>query len=354
MIIYILIATILFCGYFSKKPKEYYILSMLLLFVFTAFRDVALGDYNNVHYMLAFDSVDTLDKFSLSNKYKYGYEKGYMFLNSVCKSIVNDFRFFQVIYTGIAILLLNAVIKRLRLSDKQKNLFLFTYFCMRFVINNFIILRQNIAVLLIWLIILSDKTKIKKKIVYIIGTMLFHVTSIFNVVFLFVEKIMEKFTRKRILYSCLILSVITLVAGNKLCTILINLIVAVAGNKFSTYLNGIGKENINFIYYLMRIVMFVCLYRYYDRYKYGKKEKLFAISAFAVVLGSINNAIFTRFMEYFMLGLYVTIPLTVEIFDSVNRRIVLCLLYVAMVIILARSVLIFGNGYLLNYRFFLK
>ena len=48
MIWYLAIATILFCGYFSKQPKRYYTASLIILFIFTGFRDVTLGDYNNV------------------------------------------------------------------------------------------------------------------------------------------------------------------------------------------------------------------------------------------------------------------------------------------------------------------
>ena len=43
MIPYLVIATFLFLGYFSKKPKKYYIISMIILFIFTVLEIFQLG-----------------------------------------------------------------------------------------------------------------------------------------------------------------------------------------------------------------------------------------------------------------------------------------------------------------------
>lgn len=353
MIWYLLIATFLFCGYFTKKPKRYYIISLILLFIFTGFRDITLGDYNNTAYIHAFNVVDTLPNFSFSKDYPF--ELGFMLFNSICKTVCNDFRFFQVVYSFVAIFLLHLVIKKMKINNKQKCMFLFVYFCMRFLINNWIILRQNIALLLIWNILLTEKLPIKqtitKKVVPFLISCYFHVTSIFNAIGLFIIHKLKLFNQRIMYFWTIIISFIFLFSGTRLFTPLMNVMIQVGGDKFESYISADTAE-FNLIYYFIRIAILTFLFLFYQQIKYEKKDLLFSINVMAVVVGSINVAIFSRFMEYLMIGPYLIIAISADSFDLENRKIYLFIFYIFMVVILIRSLVTYSGGLFMMYDLF--
>lgn len=353
MIYYLLIATFLFFGYFTKKTKQYYFISLILLFLFTGFRDIYLGDYNNKAYIQAFNVVDKLPQFSFSSNYTF--EMGFMLLNSLCKTICNDFRFFQVVYTAIAIVLLHFVINKMNITHKQRCLFLFVYFCMRFIINNWIILRQNIAILIIWNLLLTDtlpfKASVKTFVIPYIVSCYFHITSILNIICLFLRDKLVLF-KKNITYILTIsISLFLLFSGTRLFQPIMNLMTQIGGEKFKTYV-GSEINTFNIIYYIIRIVIFTFLFIYYSKFRYKKKELLFTINILAIIFESINVAIFSRFMEYLMIGPYLTITVSEEVFSNTNKIRFLLIIYIAMIFILVRSLITYGNGGLLKYAFF--
>ena len=134
MIYYVAIATFLFIGSFVKMPRVHYWVSMLLLFFFTALRNVNLGGTDAISYQYFFNElVPTIDGFS---QYKGRYELGYAFLNSFSKTLTDEYVVFQILYSALAIGLLSIVINNLKLNDRERCLFLFVYFCYRFYLNN--------------------------------------------------------------------------------------------------------------------------------------------------------------------------------------------------------------------------
>lgn len=353
MIYYLGIATFIFLGFFSKKPKKYYYVSLIVLFIFTGFRDISIGDYNNKAYINAFNVVDTLSNFSFSENYPF--EMGFMFLNSICKTICNDFRFFQVVYTFIAILLLHLVINKMQISDKQKCLFLFVYFCMRFIINNFIILRQNIALLIIWNLLLTDtlpfRKVIKNKFIPYVISCYFHITSIINILCLYLKNKLILMNKKSAYIITMIISLSFLFSGTRLFQPIMDFMIQTGGEKFKVYV-GSEINTFNVVYYIIRIFIFTFLFLFYSNFKYKKKNLLFTINILAITFGSINVAIFSRFMEYFMVGPYLTMALFEEVFNEENKAKFLIILYILMMIILVRSLLTYGAGGLIRYTFF--
>lgn len=350
MIWYVAVATFLFLGFFSNNPKRYYKISMIVLFAFTAFRDTRLGDYLNSTYIAIFNRVPDLFHFSMEGQ---NYELGYTLLNSIAKNIHNDFRIFQVLYTLVAMLLLYFVIKKLGFDNSEKNLFLFVYFCMRFVINNFIILRQNIANLFIWILLLSGAGIIISIITIIISAQ-FHMTSIANILTVGICKLFQRLDRRKTFIFTMVASVLLLFSSNSVINTLVNTFATFAGEKYEQYLileEGAGA-GFNFIYYLLRIGFFVIFYIYYDSVESEKKEAMFYISSIAVILGSINVDIFSRFMEYYMIGIYGIMTLSYRIFTEESRKIYLMLLYAMMMVIMIRQLIIYGGGYLLDYGWF--
>lgn len=350
MIWYILIATFLFVGFYSKRPEKYYKISMCVLFVFTAFRNTNLGDYENKTYIAIYNRVPDIFHFSMEGQ---EYEFGYTLLNSVAKTIYSDFSFFQVLYTLIAMILLYFVIKQMKFEAREKNLFLFLYFCMRFFINNFIILRQNISNLFIWILVLSG-AGIVISIAVIIASAQFHMTSYANLVTVGLYSLIRKLDRTKIFIATIILSIIFLFASRSVINTLVNAFITFAGDKYAKYLIPEGGDvaGFNFVYYLLRILFFAIFYLYYDRIRNEKKKALFYISAIAVILGSINVEIFSRFMEFYMIGIYGIMTLSYQAFSKRSRRVYTTLLYCAMMIIMIRQLIIYGGGYLMEYSLF--
>lgn len=349
MIWYVLIATFLFIGFYSKYPKTHYWLSLIILFVFTAFRDTTLGDYYNTTYISIFENASVLSEF---NVYAEDYELGYMLLNSLSKFFSDDFRVFQVIYTLLAIILLHLVVNKLRFTDTEKNLFLFVYFAMRFVINNFIILRQNIANLIVWYAVLSGAFILMSLVLIVISAQ-FHITSYANVVTASLMKALEKLDRKATFLITCLSSLFLVTASSGMINTLVNNFITFAGEKYAKYLVVEGATvGFNWIYYFLRVGFFVLFYIFYDDIESENKSILFYVSAIAVILGSINVDIFSRFMEYYMIGIYGIMTLSYKIFNEQSRKVYMLVFYLALIVIMLRQLIVYGGGYLLNYGFF--
>lgn len=163
MVYYLGIATLIFMGYFTSKNSDKYLNAMLcILFVFIALYNPYITGTDGRSYRAYFKgNIPTLFHFS---EYNHTYEIGYALLNSLAKTIHNDYFIFQLIYSFIAIFLLGLVLKKTKLADQEKILLLFVYFCYRFFQNNMEFLRQNIAILFIWLAVLSVNDITKKKV----------------------------------------------------------------------------------------------------------------------------------------------------------------------------------------------
>jgi hypothetical protein len=322
--------------------------------VFTGFRNIYLGDYYNKAYIRAFNSVQTIQDFVGFSNSDWEFEDGYMLLNIIAKTIINDFRFFQVLYTGLALILLYFVVKRLEFEENEKNLFLFVYFCMRFVINNFIILRQNIANLIIWNVILSN-AGILITIIFVFVASKFHITSLVNFVTIGIMKILEKLNNTYVYIITIVLSLILLTTSTSVINGFINYFVELSSDKYSKYFISEGTYNgFNWTYYFLRILFYTLLFLYFDVFEYKKKKELFLVSSVAVILGSINVEIFSRFMEYFMIGIYGVMTVSYQAFTENTRKYYLILLYFALMIIMLRQLLIYGDGFMLEYSFFWK
>ncbi len=165
MIIYILVAVFLLLGGIGKTAKIIFPIGFFGLFFLTAFRDPELAGHDYYVYSNYFSVTPSL----LSDKdIKAGYfEAGFNFLNAFVKAFSNEYVVFQVAYSILIFILMWSVIKKLCLSDEQKCLFLFSFFCFHFIWDTWVILRQNIADWLFWLLLIcfyrcSASEKIKK------------------------------------------------------------------------------------------------------------------------------------------------------------------------------------------------
>lgn len=355
---YIFVATIIFFGYFmyGKTAKQYLIFSMIVLFVFTAFRNISVGGTDVLSYIAFYNNrVPLISQFYSYNPFT-DYEIGYAFINSVAKSFFGSFFGFQILYTSISLLLLYLVIEKTGLEDNEKCLLLFVYFTFRYFLNAMGLLRQNIATEIFWLVLLtlmnSDK-KNKKLLAYpvTIADWMFHRSSMLCVLFMPFISYLKKQNKIKVLFVTIISSVICLGLSDSVINTLVSVAVRVGGSRFAYFIEEDGRQGFNTINFLFRWVFFIIFYIAVDRLQYEKKNVIFAIGAVAIICGSINVDIFTRMLEYFMIGIYVMVVLSTRLFDERSKKIYALILYILFVVILIRNLHTTSGGLYLNYTF---
>lgn len=355
MIYYISMSTLMFFGYFVKNRRSYYIFLIVILFAFTAFRNINLGGSDAISYQAFFRDTPVLGDF-FQNLGSYRYENGFAFVNSLSKSISNNYLVYQILYTFISTILLVRLISHLDMTYKEKCLFLFTYFCFRYFLNSFVLLRQNIANLIIWNLIVDNWDGIKKTAISIYISTLFHVTSMFNFIVWPLLLKLQKINKKYIFIGTIILSLFLLFAGSNIINTGINYFVRLVGPKYSKYIieNGETVRGFNFIYYIIRFVIITLFYIFYDKINYDKKDILFYCGCVAIVVGSIDVEIFTRMMEYYMIAFYIMCTVIFRAFTREEKSILIFIFFILMMIILIRSLYTTSGGLFLDYSFLIR
>lgn len=357
MIYYIIIGTIIFGGYLLGVKKEWHVnFYIAILFFFTAFRNPYIMGTDNRSYFLFFENaVPLLKDFG---DYSHTYEIGYALINSLAKTIYNDFLFFQVLYTLFSIILLYLIIKNLKLSNSEKCLFLFVYFSYRYFQNSMEFLRQNIATLFVWLTLLQlqdqAKPKYVKNIAMTIIGWLFHRSAMFSIViFLIVDKF--KNINTRLLFRVTIISSILLYSiPLGFIDYIINIAIIIGGDRYSSYLieESTTLISINIVNYFLRLIFYAFYIWRIDKIDYEKKGVIAVISSIAIIFGSINVGIFTRMLEYAMIGIYVNITISLRSFTKDSKKIMALGLYIIFMIILLRNLYSVSGGTYMNYQLF--
>lgn len=335
MLLYIGVATFLFLGYFYKKDRLWYIFSLLLLFCFSAFRDLSLGGWDAKYYSDYYYSVPPLTAY---NGFQSKYEIGYTLFNSFLKIFSGSYAFFQIVYTAVTLFLLHIVINKLEFNDSEKCLFLFVYFCYRYIWNTWVLLRQNFANLIVWMLIFSVFSLKGKKwigvFIAIIISALFHSTAIFNLILFPFMLLIKKVNPKIILIFTTILSIILYFFGSTYMEKIFEIVTRFAGDRFEKYAND--DAGINAVNLLLRLSVMWLIGLNIERINYKYIKEVFVAIAISVVLGSINVSIVVRFYEYYAIGVYVGIVTLIKIFRKKDSAMIAIGIYLLMVIILIR------------------
>ena len=353
MIYYIIIAIFLFLGFFSKAPKIHYYLSIFILFVFTAFRDTYLGGTDAISYQSYFNNqIPTLGDLK---SYTHVYEYGYAFINSMIKTFSSDYRVFQFFYTVLAIFLLHIVIKNLNLTNREKCLFLFIYFCFRFFLNNFVLLRQNIANLLIWIVILKYLDKPIQRSLTILSTWFFHRTSVANIIIFQLLNIGRTVSKKKMLIITAGISIIAILTSKLLINKLVEALIIFAGNKYEKYLvDGDLTIQFNIINFVIRWLVILFIYYYFDKIQNENKGILLYTGFLAIIIGSFNTEIFTRMLEYYMIAIYGSMTVSYQAIPRSKQGIYLIGIFLVFITILIRNLYTTSLGMFMDYSFFWK
>ena len=351
MIIYIAFASVVFLGAFSKQSKIVYRFSLVTLFVLTAFRNPSWGGYDSVLYMELFSKVPVLCRLK---GFQSDYGIGYVLLNSISKSIVDSYIFFQILLAAITIILLSLVIEKAALSNREKCLFIFSYFCYRFMWNTWVTYRQNIANLIVWLLILSfwKKHTTKGNIMLMCGSAavsVFHSSAWTNLLLIPGAKVIEKLSvRKRmVMLSCA--SLFLWFFGNNIFQIILRFAITKIDSRYAMYeFSSTGTSNQ--VNYLFRLIIFLWLCYAYENLDYEMKDVALSTLSIMLILGSVQSELMLRIYEYYAIGLYLALATCMGSFQGKNRVIAAILFYTIMMTIMIRGTVIFDGGTFMHYQ----
>lgn len=183
MIYYLILFVLFFFSIFDLSDKKnkaarmleqyLYFVAMLILIFFAGLRFDTGWDYKGYHYY--YDLIPTINQLTGSREIfsSIYFEPGFKFLMSVAKTCGLSFYAFQFLVSAMCILLLGRAIK----NERNKLLFAFVYFSTCYLFLNMSVIRQGIAVVLLYLSITALFSENKKiAISYLLVGSLFHLS----------------------------------------------------------------------------------------------------------------------------------------------------------------------------------
>lgn len=357
MTIYLTIASFIFVGGLIKKNPYWFQASIFLLFLFTLLRDPLLGGFDAGLYMDFFNIIPDLDHLS---SYNSRFAIGYTFFNSLIKTFSSDYFVFQLCYTTISLALLYLIVSKLKLSNQEKCFWLFSYVCLHFFWNTWVTYRQNLANLLFWLFfILFTNANLEKqtwkRIVWLLLALLipplFHTSAWVNIVLIMCYWLIGKLNQFRLTLTIPILAILLFIFGDSLFSHFLYWMTAFVDERYNMYSDDTAR-GVNLINLLLRLVFFLWFAWFYKKDKYPYKNMVLSSSALSLLLGAVNAELMARMYEYFSIGLYTCISLTFRHIAPNGRWILFPFFWLGFIIILARWLVTFDGGSLLNYSFY--
>jgi len=359
MIILLFVACLLFVGTGYRKDNRYYYCCMIVLFFITALRYPVLGGTDNLQYAITYNKIPKLSEIFDYNESEFTI--GYLLFNSLSKTVYDSYIFFQIIYTGCTIYLLHRVICKLGFSNSEKCLFLFGYFCYKFLWYFWGTLRQNIADLVFWYLILfyyqrKDSLHTFQKMLLLAAIItiptLFHSSGALNLVFfpgmLFLSK--QKNVNRR-LFVTVITSILLLLYSSNLFSVSLNLVTKFVDERYMLY-QDYEAGGANLINYLFRLFFFVLFCKKYDKISYKHKDFVLDSLTMTVLIGSINQPLMGRVLEYYAIGLYMCMGLLVQYFSPKSVNVYRFIFFIAMIAIFIRFLVTSDDGLNTNYYLF--
>lgn len=181
MLVYIILFVFLLFGVFinPKKQKTYLILSFVLLFIVSAFRDVSVGT-DTESYEWLFDRV--ADGYMLHRQ-----EIGWYYLNKIIIFFGGDFQWLLIVSTLLVLLPVFIIVRKYSMNPM---LSIFLFYAFYLYLQSFNITRQIVSVsMAFYCLPFLISRKWKTYMMGLFGAFLFHMTAIFSVLFLFAKKI---------------------------------------------------------------------------------------------------------------------------------------------------------------------
>lgn len=347
--------------------KDRWIVEILTIFVLILVSGtrIDIGGWDYSVYKTVFDSLPKIDVFILNisrvNELytTYGHEIGFLFFNSLVKTLnfnfygftlINAFIFYSILYIG------------LKRYFKNFNFFLILFLYKLFFYNTFISMRQSMTLAIFFLALqfLEEKKFIKYMLLCFVSV-LFHNASIilFPVYLLNFYKLDKKlFALINFIFAPLIIiSFYNLSILNIFSFVLDFSISPVIKSKLMNFFfsnQSVSLSLLNSIeYFLITILVFIN----FDKLKkYNPRFELF-VKLFLILLPMFtlfrNYEILTRLKDYFIFTYAILLSYILESVSIANRKIIICLIILVCALGYFRFILTFDNRDLLPYRSYL-
>jgi hypothetical protein len=273
-------------------------LCAFILIIFFGFRGFICDDW--IVYYVDFQKCSFADviSYSVSEVKDVKLEPGFSFLMCICKSLVNDYRFFVLVCTTINTMLLFRFIK-----DRVENIpfTIVLYLCFGGFGMNTNMMRNSIAILIF---LNSLKYIEQRKIVpYFIAMLLalsFHLSSLMYFPMYF---LLYRNYNKWIYLSVFILGNVIFILHFHIFTPIASFLIGDSENKINLMVQNYTSGNLDVsttlsIGYLERLLTGILIFCYYDKLKIIRSENVIFINSFTV---------------YFMLFFYLSEFQTVSI-----------------------------------------
>lgn len=358
MLLYLMIALFLFMGGMTKQSNWVFRLGILVLFLLTALRAPVLGGYDVLIYRGFFNNVPPLSDLA---GYVSNFSIGYTVFNAFVKQFTDNYLIFQIVYSAISLYLLYAIISKLKLKDSEKCFWVFCYFCFHFFWNTWVTYRQNLATLLFWLFFVcclqysSTQHNKQKAFVFLLLALLLppllHTSAWVNLALLAGCWGLSKIEANKLIWLVPLGSVVLFLNSDFIYSHLLSWLTDGIDERYSMY-TAEGARGLNLINLLLKMGFFIWFTRFYKQEQYPYKPMVLSFTAMTVLLGSVNAELMTRMYEYYAVGLYTCMALSLRHFSRNSKFIVMPLFLLLFLIIFVRSVIVFDNGEFLHYHFF--
>ena len=360
MVYFLVIDTVLFLSAWCK-PKQSKILfgiAFFMLWFVMAFRNVNLGGSDAYVYQEWFyTTVPKLSQFEFNpfvfqRDIQAGWGFGWLFtlLASFIKTFAVNYIVFQVFYVTLSFLLLAMILHDMELTVQEKSLFMFAYLSQQMVWFFCVLLRQNLADLLVWYVLEHPFKKHEwlKKILILYAATLLHTSAYIAIAVVLALEIIKRFPIKKVVSGALLLGTILFFAGTKIISFILSFMAAL-DPRYGMYLESTGESS-NVINFALRGCFLIRLYLEYRKHSTPEQREYLYIGAACFLTGSIPQALVVRMTEYFVIANHYSIAKFPELFDSKNRKIAAVICFGIFVVIFIRF--LNGNAFFMkNYTF---
>lgn len=348
MIYFLVIDCVLFYSAWCrpKQSKVLYTTAIIVLWFLIAFRNIDLGGSDAQVYQEWFHTaVPKLLQvewnpfvFQREIQDKWGFGWLFTLLASVIKTIVPTYEFFQVVYVTLSFGFLILIIEDMQLKQQEKGLFLFAYLSQQMIWFFCVLLRQNLANLVVWFV-LEHKFKkhalIKKALLLYLATLL-HTSAYIAIAAIIALWVIRKLPARKIVPGSLLIGVIVFFAGKRLISYILYFMANYVDTRYSMYLNAAGESS-NAINFILRLCFVVLLYLEFTRNRKDGSEKYLYIGVMGFLIGSIPQALVVRMTEYFAIANSYAVAKYGKIFErKENGTIVACVIFIMFLIVFAR------------------
>ena len=314
-----MVSVVLILGFYQKRiSKICFYVSLLVLLILSAFRSLSMGLTDSIVYKDYFDACYNISYFSFNDFSNF--KILYILLNSLIKTFTADFLCFQIIYNCICFIILIYLFNSLKLSNREKCALLFVYLCYRFIWNEWVVLRQNIAVLIFWLMFIRFWKNLNNCcerfvrycdiVILIFIPYLFHSSGIVNIALIPVLLLLSKLNDKERIFITLTASIFIFCTSSFFDKFIIGVLMESVDERYSMYLNR-DSEAINAISLIFKIVTYIIYYYILSYCKdinncKERNTRLFisCLTSVYIILSSFNNSLIMRMSEYYAIGFY--------------------------------------------------